>query len=284
METEATWRKEYSLDGTLNEDKVWRQDILLQLEALPDNVRQIWSYSCSEMLNNAIDHSEGSAVIVTIAKETTRHKITIQDNGIGIFKKIQDALHLDDENHAVLELAKGKLTTDARRHSGEGIFFTSRSVDTFAILSGTVRFLHQGHQAEDYIFGKDYFCNGHQGTTVILMLDNDSPRTIQEVFKTYTTEHEGGFGFDKTIVPVRLALHGDETLVSRSQAKRLLNRFDRFRVVVLDFEGINEIGQAFADEVFRVFPNFHPTTEICAINTNDWVQKMISRAKNAEVR
>jgi len=100
----------------------------------------------------------------------------------------------------------------------------------------------------------------------------------------YTTEHEGGFGFDKTIVSVRLELHGDDMLVSRSQAKRLLNRFDRFRVVVLDFEGISEIGQAFADEVFRVFPNFHPTTEICAINANDPVKKMISRAENADVR
>ena len=282
--SETTWRKEYPLDGRLDEDQVWRLDILPQLDVLPDNVRNIWSYGVTEMLNNAIDHSEGSFVSVTILKDAVRHEIVIQDDGVGIFKKIQSAFDLVDENYAVLELAKGKLTTDVQRHSGEGIFFTSRSVDTFAILSGTVHFLHQGNQAEDYIFGRDYFGNKHKGTTVMLTLANDSTRTTKEVFAMYTTEHDGGFGFDKTIVPVRLALHGDEMLVSRSQAKRLLNRFDRFRIVVLDFEGVCEIGQAFADEVFRVFPNFHPTTEICAVNANDWVQKMITRAKDADVK
>ena len=72
-------------------------------------------------------------------------------------------------------------------------------------------------------------------------------------------------------------------LVSRSQAKRLLNRFERFKVVVLDFEGVQEVGQAFADEIFRVFSNFHPATEIRALNANEQVQKMIARAKNANV-
>jgi len=279
----VAWSKEYPLDGKLSEDRVWRQDILPQLTALPDNVRSIWSYAFTEMLNNAIDHSEGSSVVITLTQNAVWHKITIHDNGVGIFKKIQHALDLDDENHAVLELVKGKLTTDAQRHSGEGIFFTSRSVDLFAILSGTVHFLHQDHQAEDFIFGKDYSHSTHKGTTVILQLDHDSPRTMKEVFDTYTTEHDGGFGFDKTIVPVRLALQGDDMLISRSQAKRLLNRFERFKVVLLDFEGVSEIGQAFADEVFRVFPNFHPATDICALNTNDRVCKMISRAKNANI-
>jgi hypothetical protein len=70
-------------------------------------------------------------------------------------------------------------------------------------------------------------------------------------------------------------------LVSRSQAKRLLNRFERFKVVILDFDGVQEIGQAFADEIFRVFPNSHPATEIRDLNASHQVQKMISRAKNA---
>ena len=44
------------------------------------------------------------------------------DFGIGIFNKIQQGMNLLDERHAVLELTKGKLTTDPARHSGEGIF------------------------------------------------------------------------------------------------------------------------------------------------------------------
>jgi hypothetical protein len=46
-----------------------------------------------------------------------------------------------------------------------------------------------------------------------------------------------------------------ESLMSRSQARRLMNRFDRFSEVVLDFTGVNFIGQGFADEIFRVFAN-----------------------------
>jgi hypothetical protein len=114
-------------------------------------------------------------------------------------------------------------------------------------------------------------------------LANCAARTTKEIFDTYTTEHDGGFGFDKTIIPISLAFQGDDMLVSRSQAKRLLNRFERFKVVVLDFEGVQEVGQAFADEIFRVFSNFHPATEIRALNANEQVQKMIARAKNANV-
>ena len=40
----------------------------------------------------------------------------------------------------------------------------------------------------------------------------------------------------------------EDFLVARSQAKRLLERFDRFEEVVLDFDGVRQVGQGFADE------------------------------------
>jgi hypothetical protein len=73
---------------------------------------------------------------------------------------------------------------------------------------------------------------------------------------------------------------GDESLVSRSQARRLLARFERFKEVILDFEGIASIGQAFADEIFRVFVQENPHIHLTPLNANDEVLKMISRAKN----
>lgn len=39
----------------------------------------------------------------------------------------------------------------------------------------------------------------------------------------------------------------------------------------------SSIGQAFADEVFRVFRARHPDTKILAVNANDAVQFMIDR-------
>ena len=96
------------------------------------------------------------------------------------------------------------------------------------------------------------------------------------VFDEFASSHNDDF--NKTIVPVSLVQYGNETLVSRSQAKRLLARIDCFKTVVFDFDNVEEIGQAFADEFFRVFVNQHPDIQIIPINTNDYVQKMINRA------
>ena len=77
---------------------------------------------------------------------------------------------------------------------------------------------------------------------------------------------------------MRLAQYGDEQLVSRSQAKRLIARFDRFKKVILDFKGVQEIGQAFADELFRVYANEHRDVELIPDNMTDQVQRMWLRA------
>jgi hypothetical protein len=84
--------------------------------------------------------------------------------------------------------------------------------------------------------------------------------------------------FSRTSVPVTLAQYGEENLVSRSQAKRLLARFDKFKEVVLSFKGVERIGQAFADEIFRVFKKAHPDLSILYIEANHEVEKMIKRA------
>lgn len=50
--------------------------------------------------------------------------------------------------------------------------------------------------------------------------------------------------------------------------------------MVFDFSGEEAIGQAFADEVFRVFRRQHPEMEIISLNTNKDVAQMISRAQS----
>jgi hypothetical protein len=56
-------------------------------------------------------------------------------------------------------------------------------------------------------------------------------------------------------------------------------RFERFRHVVLDFEGVAEIGQAFADELFRVFKRAHPAILLAPINMTAAVAQMVRRAQ-----
>jgi anti-sigma regulatory factor (Ser/Thr protein kinase) len=268
------WKRSYTVEEGLAEDVVWRRDIAAQLGKLPENVLHIWQYGFTEMFNNVIDHSEATSVLVRLTKTSAATTVEIHDNGVGIFKKIQMALGLVDERHAVLELAKGKFTTDPANHSGEGIFFSSRMFDEFSILSGEVFFSHEFDEKEDLILPSNA---PQDGTSVEMVLRNNTSRTAKEVFDKFTSDED--YGFTKTVVPVKLMQYGDDNLVSRSQAKRLLVRFDRFRVVVLDFWGVTMIGQAFADEVFRVFKVKHPDVELIAVNALPEVQRMISRAK-----
>lgn len=201
--------------------------------------------------------------------------MVIADDGVGIFKKIQTELNLLDERHAVLELSKGKLTTDPARHTGEGIFFTSRMFDSFDILSGGVYFTHQYGQAEDWILEREL---PGSGTAVWMKLHNHTSRTLKKVFDQYSSGPDE-YRFNRTVVPANLARYGDDQLISRSQAKRLLARVELFQAVVFDFKDVPTIWQAFADEIFRVFALEHPDIELIPINANSEVKRMIARAQ-----
>lgn len=268
------WRGFYDIGGSpaTAEDVVWSNDVRLALGQLPDNVINIWHHGFTEMFNNALDHSEGTQIAVYIRKNAAETMMQISDDGVGIFRKIQSALQLLDERHAVLELAKGKFTTDPKNHTGEGIFFTSRMFDDFWIVSGGVAFSHEFGKKEDWIQEP---AKPNNGTNVFMNLHNHTSRTTRKVFDQFSSDDD--YTFNKTIVPVNLAKYGDDNLISRSQAKRLLARIELFKIVILDFKGVPTIGQAFADEIFRVFANEHPNTELVPVNANSEVKRMIER-------
>ena len=275
----VSFNKQYPLSKNLEESVVWIQDIKPLLGVVPDNVMNIWHYCFTEMLNNAIDHSDGEFVDIEVNKSAVNTEIIMHDNGVGIFKKIQAKLELTDERHAVLELAKGKFTTDPANHSGEGIFFSSRACDDFTILSGGVFFNHRIEHKEDWIIEAN---NPSAGTTVFMRLQNHTSRKLNKIFKQFYSGDD--IGFNKTVVPVKLAQYGDDALISRSQAKRVLNRIDRFKMVIFDFNGVDNIGQGFADEVFRVFANQHPEISIQHVNSNADVKNMILHVNSARSR
>jgi len=270
----VNYSKSLSLKG-LEEDKVWRQYVLPLMDGISPNVLQICHHGFTEMVNNAIDHSEASDLKIKIQRTYKLIELQISDNGVGIFNKIQREFKLDDPLHAILELSKGKLTTDPARHSGEGIFFTSRMFDKFSIASGKLFYSYSEPSG-------DWLVEDHEkiisGTTVSLSISSNTKTTTQQVFDKFTAND---FGFTKTHVPVFLARYGDENLVSRSQAKRLLTRFERFREIVLDFDNVESIGQAFADEIFRVFASQNPNVHLIPTNINKQVRKMIAHVKNA---
>jgi anti-sigma regulatory factor (Ser/Thr protein kinase) len=261
----------FTIEPGLEEDQVWSAAVLPQLEGLPANSIDIWQYCVTEMVNNAIDHSEGTRLTVVVRRRPSNARIQVLDDGVGIFRKIKAALDLEDEAHAILELSKGKLTTDRDRHSGQGIFFTSRMLDEFSILSRGAFFSHEAARRRDYIVDDE---DAESSTIVTMALDNNTERTLKDVFDQYSSGDN--YDFSKTVVPLRLAKFGEEKLISRSQAKRALARVERFKTVVFDFAGIEMIGQAFADEIFRVWAKAHEDVECTVIDASPDLRKMIA--------
>jgi anti-sigma regulatory factor (Ser/Thr protein kinase)/predicted transcriptional regulator len=263
-----------SVSPQLEEDMVWRQKLKPLLKTIKSNVIDICHYGFTEMMNNVVDHSGSMSVAIGLTLLPNRIELHVSDQGVGIFKKISKELNLEDERHAVLELTKGKLTTDKAHHTGEGIFFTSRMFDRFSILSGSLYFSHTlGHEEDWLLQDEDKPFNG---TGVTISISTNSPRTTKEVFDKYTATGED-YSFTRTHVPVALARYGEEQLISRSQAKRLLARLEPFKEVFLNFEGVDSIGQAFADEIFRVFKKEHPDIEIVWIRASKQIENMIKR-------
>lgn len=263
-------QKTYQLSSGVREDEILDADVSAVLGDLPENVRSIWSTAFTEMFNNVLDHAAATEATVVIRKTAVNTEMVIHDNGIGIFKKIQQALSLPDERYAVIELSKGKFTTDPSKHSGEGIFFTSRMFDKFDILSSGLPFSRTTNQPQ---WVKDKY---HDGTTIWMKLANDSTRQPKDVYDQFTE----GFVFDKSTIPIKLAQVGAAGLVSRSQAKRVLAGIERFKSVTLDFTGVEWIGQGFADEIFRVYRKAHPDIEILTMGANPDVAAMIRRAQS----
>lgn len=264
---------DFQVSSDLKEDTFWRTNILPFLNDLKPNVLEICNFGFTEIMNNVIDHSESKVGNASLTLYANRVELRITDFGVGIFKKITDVFHLEDERLAVLELTKGKLTTDQTRHSGEGIFFTSKMFDHFSILSGTL-FFTNSQLSEDYVLLQND--NDVKGTMITMIINKSSERTMNSVYAKYSTVGND-LSFSRTHVPVTLARFGNEQLVSRSQAKRLLTRLEPFKEVFLDFKDVDSIGQAFADEIFRVYKNEHPDINFVWINTSLQIENMIKR-------
>jgi len=269
----------FELNKNLSEDTIWRNHFAFIFEGVNENIVDICQYGFTEMVNNAIDHSDGTILLIDVNRTKEHILMIVIDNGEGIFRRIKRLCNLEDERHAIMELSKGKLTTDPDNHTGEGIFFTSRMFDRFDIESKGLNYSHNERYDFDYLSDSNKKI-GDIGTVVIMEINLSSERVIKNVFDQFTEDRfeEGTSQFNKTVIPVKLAQYGNEKLVSRSQAKRLLIRIEKFKYVVFDFEGVTTVGQAFADEIFRVYANQNKEIMLVPVNMNNDVESMVNRA------
>ncbi len=265
----------------VDESLLWTEQVSPRLGELPAAVENLLHYGFTEMVNNANDHAGGRRLTLRAAATPEAVHLWISDDGLGVFERVRAALGLADLRLALLELSKGKLTTDPARHTGEGLFFTSRAMDLFELHANGLVYRRErapgGGHALRRLDGEGDASG--PGTQVFLSLRRDATHTLRQVFDAHTTGAPDDLSFDRTVVPAKLAVLAGESLLSRSQARRLVSRVAGFRVVELDFEGIAEIGQAFADELFRVFKGEQPMIELRAVNTQPAVAAMIRRVQ-----
>jgi anti-sigma regulatory factor (Ser/Thr protein kinase) len=268
QEAEPSWNRELTLLG-LSESDVWRSikdDLSLDGES---PAGRIIGYAFTEMLNNAIDHSGSDTVTITWWVTSDQWSFEVRDYGVGAYTKLRLGLRLDSDFEAVQELSKGKRTTDRDRHTGEGIFFTSKAVDMFRLTSSGVRWTVDNLR-HDVALG---LVPDFSGTSVICQIDPQADRDLTDVFREFTVDH----AFVRTRPVVKLFEIGT-SFVSRSEARRLLEGLDAdFDTVEVDFTGVADVGQGFVDELLRVWPAAHPGKTVIPTDMNAAVNFMIQR-------
>lgn len=265
----------YPLDG-LQEDLPWARDFAPFL-ALPPEVARMAQHAFTELLNNAVDHSGGTQVTVSMRQTAAHLQLLVSDDGCGVFQRIESAFDITDPTLAMLELSKGKLTSQPDRHTGRGLFFTSRLADMFDLHANETAFQYRGWDRRNWFKGKPM---ARQGTSIYLAIALDTTRTLDAVLRAHSLDGEG-YGFERTVVPLQLLVEAATGLASRAQARRVALRLQRFRRAEVDFSGIADVGHGFVDELFRVAAREHPGVDIVPVGMAPRVAAMVESVRSA---
>lgn len=239
---------------------------------LNKNVSSILEYAFTEMLNNAIEHSTSKKIEIIIERKTNNIVFVVRDWGVGIFNNIMVKKGLRNEMEAIQDLIKGKQTTAQKNHTGEGIFFTSKVSDILTIQSSSKKLIFNNLIDDTFISDVRII----EGTRVVFSINLNANRDIRKIFNQYTDHN---YAFSKTKIDIKL-YEEDTNYVSRSQARRVLTGLEKFKTIILDFRGVDAIGQSFADEVFRIWKTKYPNINIIWKNANENVLFMINRARS----
>ena len=261
------WNRSVPLAGQ-EEHEIWAEVVAeLQLDRSTRAVR-VLTYAFTEMLNNAIDHSGATHAEVSVWASPDRLAFAVRDDGVGVFPRLRAGLGLEDDFASIQELTKGRRTTAPDRHTGEGIFFSSKAVDLFQLTSAGLRWTVDNIRADVAVGDAPH----RAGTLVYSEIGLDTTRELHQLFQEFTVDFE----FVRTRPAVKLFGLG-MAFVSRSEARRLLDGLDEFTEVEVDFNGVTDVGQGFVDELLRVWPTAHPGKRVIPVNMGEAVEFMVLR-------
>jgi anti-sigma regulatory factor (Ser/Thr protein kinase) len=277
----------YPLEG-LQEDLPWRRDFAPFFD-LPPNAMRLAQHAFTELLNNAVDHSGGTRVTVSVRQTPLHVQLLVSDDGCGLFQRVAQELQLDDPRLAMFELSKGKLTTQPERHAGQGLFFVSQLADIFDLHANQAAF--QQRRSEQTLWHA-VRPMASQGTSVYVAIALDTQRSLASLRLAHSALADAAQAadaapsdparcrFERTRVPLQL-LAGGQTLASRAEARRVASRLTEFSAAELDFAGIEDVGQGFADELFRVFGQAQPRLRLLPTGMSAGVAAMVDSVRRA---
>jgi len=262
----------YPLHGQM-EHEVWAAEKkalgVLDPDLLSGPILGVLNFTFTEMVNNAIDHSLGTSLSIRWILAASTVTFEVEDNGVGAFEALRESRGFTSNFQSIGELSKGKQTSAPDRHSGLGIFLTSKLTSLFTLIANEYSWKVDA-EADDYAIGA--LPHYKQGTLVRCVVPRDVTVTLQDVMRQVSdpVTHR----LNRTSLKVELFSEG--MFISRTEAKLLSARLEGFEKVELDFTNVDEIGQGFADELFRVWKRDHEEIELIPINLNHAVRAMIA--------
>ncbi|MCE2660532.1 MAG: ATP-binding protein [Rubrivivax sp.] len=262
----------YALAG-LEEDLPWRRDFAPSFE-LSRTQAQTLGQAVSELLNNAIDHSGGTQVSLSLRQTPHSLQLLVADDGIGLFQHLSETVAISDPALALLELSKGRLTSQPLHHCGHGLLLSARLADVCVVQANGQSWMTR--QGDGGAWQSQLFKTTRNGTSVFLSIARDATRTPESVLSAWRADDTD---FSRTCVPLRLLVQDQAStmLHSRADARRVTHRLTTFALAELDFEGIEALGPAFTDELLRVWARSHPQVQLKYLHAAPQVLQALHR-------
>ena len=266
----ANYSKTIDIKDYNNSRRFLEKFIIPHINILPRNIYEIFEYSAGSLFNNIIDHSNATKVYFKIYINHDEAHFILTDNGIGLFENICQGLELSNAQLAAFELAKGSITTDPENHSGDELNSIIHLFDLVTIESAKKSLIYSNDNNHWEINNSLH----QQGTRIHLKINPRSNRTCADIFyKIFQKEKK------KIRIPINiLNMSENNVLNSRSHAKSILRNIKDYKKIEFDFNDIDLISPAFADELARKTEEENQFADIKWMNTNKTVDMLMNRA------
>lgn len=270
-------RWEFPIADVKTEHSLWERlhPAILDTE-MTTSAKDIHTYIFGEIVNNVLEHASSDDIVILHSVRTGETRLSVRDSGVGIFDHIAATAGLPDRLSSVRRLQTGGYTTAPAGHTGQGVFFSSRATDLFSINSGGIVWTTDNLTPDQTLQTIE---TNAPGTTVSWCLQDKTDRSLLGLFESFSILDDDEIPrFASTAIAVAASAEATQ-YVTRSAAREILGGKQQFAVIVLDFSGVANIGQGFADEVFRVFPKANPSITMTAINMNEAVAWFVDQAQ-----